>query len=100
MTSTVTAGDQVTASPAGHPVQGPMLMSAELRRLVGQLDELSIGDLYATAQGSALYDALTASDSSEVDAMVAASRGLRGPVLDLGCGSGGLPFLSLAGVIT
>jgi SAM-dependent methyltransferase len=92
MTAAVTARDQVTATPAGHPVPGPTLMSAELRRLAAELGDLSVGHLYATAQGSALYDALTAGDSSEIDAMVAASRGLRGPVLDLGCGSGRLTF--------
>ena len=74
-------------------------MSVELhgtaRVLADALGErLPVDDIYAS--GAGLYDALTRSDTSELAQMIAATRHLRGDVLDLGCGSGRLtlPFLA------
>jgi SAM-dependent methyltransferase len=69
------------------------VMSPQLQQLAARLgDGLAVNDLYATAEGAQIYDAIAQEDGTELDAMIAATRGLRGAVLDLGCGSGRLTF--------
>lgn len=55
--------------------------------------DLQVDELYAG--GADIYDALVDGDGTEIAELIAAARGLRGDVLDLGCGSGRLsvPFL-------
>lgn len=69
------------------------VMSPQLKQLAAVLgDGLSVNYMYATAEGSQIYDAIARDDATEMDTVIAAARGLRGPVLDLGCGSGRFTF--------
>ncbi|NHC15592.1 daptide-type RiPP biosynthesis methyltransferase [Motilibacter deserti] len=65
------------------------------RRLAEALgDTLRVSDLYDG--GAWVYDRMVENDTAEVPELLAAARGLRGDVLDLGAGSGRLtmPFLA------
>ncbi|WP_131746918.1 daptide-type RiPP biosynthesis methyltransferase [Frankia sp. Cppng1_Ct_nod] len=84
--------DAAAVSPVGL-LQLPA--NATAHRLARELgDDLVLGDIYDG--GAGVYQALVDGDDSEITLMTHRTRGLRGPVLDLGCGTGRLtmPFLA------
>ncbi|MFV0257371.1 MAG: daptide-type RiPP biosynthesis methyltransferase [Acidimicrobiales bacterium] len=75
-----------------------MLATAELHHtaasLVRDVDDLMVGDLYR--DGADTYDAVSATDRSEINEVVRMARGVSTPILELACGSGRLTLPLLA----
>ncbi|WP_051837635.1 daptide-type RiPP biosynthesis methyltransferase [Streptomyces sp. NRRL WC-3742] len=66
------------------------------RRLAAELGpDLIVADMYSD-HGGPVYHALSAADTVEIPDLLAAFRGLRGPLLELACGSGRLTIPLLA----
>jgi SAM-dependent methyltransferase len=66
--------------------------AAQVVELFG--DKVSITSMYDTA-GARLYHGLTRQESAEIEELLTAAEGVRGPVLELACGTGRItvPFL-------
>ncbi|MFI6153855.1 daptide-type RiPP biosynthesis methyltransferase [Kitasatospora sp. NPDC051170] len=93
-------------APAPAPAPAPAVDAlaldalAELpgtaRRLAAELGpDLIVADMYGD-HGGPVYHALSAADTVEIPDLLAAFRGLRGPLLELACGSGRLTIPLLA----
>jgi SAM-dependent methyltransferase len=82
---TALAPPSAPALPAGGPI----------RRLADVLaGRALVADVYV--EGAATYEALAGTDDAEVRMILLRARGLRGDVLDLGCGGGRLTLPLLA----
>ncbi|MFV0523568.1 MAG: daptide-type RiPP biosynthesis methyltransferase [Acidimicrobiales bacterium] len=75
-----------------------MLATAELHgvaaSLVRDAEDLTVGDLYL--DGADAYDAVSATDRSEINEIIRMARGVTTPILELACGSGRLALPLLA----